>query len=375
MKLALKAAALAALTTLSAVAWTGQDTPAHASPTLGWNRIGLQAVERARPTQHQAMRLLAYLSIAQHAAIAEAASEAEARDAVATASAQVIAGLLPSQAAFADEQQRRLLPRSDAKGERIAQRVLAAAQSDRFEQPWTGQPPRAAYAWRSLAIPPAAPAYPAVGAMRTLLTEAGDVPRTAPPPDFGSTRFLEDLVEVRRYAASPTPDTTRIAKFYDMTTGTLVAGFWNQLATELIARDMPGERQASAVLATVNAAMLDSVVACHEVKYTYWVPRPSQADPSIKPIIGLPNHPSYPSNHSCVSTAGALVLAHFFPGDRERLEAIAAEAGVSRIYAGLHYRFDVEAGEDIGRKVAAAAIVRHAGKLAGWTRLTVGANR
>ncbi|MNC94137.1 hypothetical protein D3C83_109180 [compost metagenome] len=50
------------------------------------------------------------------------------------------------------------------------------------------------------------------------------------------------------------------------------------------------------------------------------------------------------------------------------MESIATEAGVSRIYAGLHYRFDVEAGEDIGRKVANVAIARHAQMLAKWTQ-------
>jgi hypothetical protein len=97
------------------------------------------------------------------------------------------------------------------------------------------------------------------------------------------------------------------------------------------------------------------------------MPRPSQADPAIKPLIGVPNHPSYPSNHACVSTSAGLVLAHFFPQARSDLQATASEAGLSRIYAGIHYRFDVEAGEEIGRKVAAEAIARHSQMLSKWT--------
>jgi len=126
--------------------------------------------------------------------------------------------------------------------------------------------------------------------------------------------------------------------------------------------------QGTTALATMNAAMLDAVIASHDTKYTYWVPRPSQADPSIKPLIGVPNHPSYPSNHAAVSTAAGLVLAHFFPGDRERLVTIAGEAGLSRIHAGIHYRFDMDAGETIGRKVAATAIARHTEMLAKRTQ-------
>jgi hypothetical protein len=180
----------------------------------------------------------------------------------------------------------------------------------------------------------------------------------------GSTQFLTDLAEVRRHTLAPSVESTRLAKFYDMTTGTMVAGFWNERAAELVRRNGTGELQATTMLATMNAAMLDAIATCHDAKYAYWVPRPSQADPAIKAVIGVPNHPSYPSNHACVSTAAALVLAHFFPQARAELEATAAEAGLSRIYAGIHYRFDVDAGEGIGRNVAAAAIAGYPQMLA-----------
>ena len=124
-------------------------------------------------------------------------------------------------------------------------------------------------------------------------------------------------------------------------------------------------------LALVNTAAMDGLIACHDAKYAYWTPRPSQVDPSIKPIVGLPNHPSYPSNHSGLSRAAALVLAHFFPSERPRLEATATEAGLSRIYAGIHYRFDVDAGDQIGTRVAAAAIGGYPGMLARLTRTTI----
>jgi membrane-associated phospholipid phosphatase len=89
---------------------------------------------------------------------------------------------------------------------------------------------------------------------------------------------------------------------------------------------------------------------------------------SIKTLIGTPNHPSYPSNHAAISTAAGLVLAHFFPAERERMAKISAEAGMSRIYAGIHYRFDMDAGDEIGRKIAAVAIARHADMLAKRTQ-------
>ena len=369
MKTLICAATLAAMICAgtTAHAETGSAAPKQESATLTWNKIALESIERAKPTQHQAIRLLTHVSLAQYAALANA-NEAAARDAVAAASVHVIAELMPTQASFAQERYRQSQAGTIDAGLRAAQRVLDEARSDGFGTAWNGQAPQAAYAWRSLANPPAPAAYPAIGGMRTFFADSGNSfrPVTAPAP--GTTRFTTDIAEVRAYTEAPTAETTRIAKFYDMTTGTLAGGFWNERATELIRRHATGERQSATVLVTLNAAMMDALVACHDAKYVYWVPRPSQADPSIKPLIGVPNHPSYPSNHSCLSTAAAQVLAHFFPQERSRMESIATEAGVSRIYAGLHYRFDVEAGEDIGRKVANVAIARHARMLAKWTQ-------
>jgi membrane-associated phospholipid phosphatase len=72
--------------------------------------------------------------------------------------------------------------------------------------------------------------------------------------------------------------------------------------------------------------------------------------------IALPNHPSYPSGHSCMTAAMFGVVADAFPEERARLEAMVDEAGMSRVYGGIHYRFDIEAGRDIGRAAAALAL-------------------
>ena len=80
--------------------------------------------------------------------------------------------------------------------------------------------------------------------------------------------------------------------------------------------------------------------------------RPSQADASITLPIGLPPHPSYPSPHSCSSGAWTHTLALAFPNERQRLEQLAEEAGLSRLYAGIHYRFDAAAGLALGRAAA-----------------------
>ena len=110
------------------------------------------------------------------------------------------------------------------------------------------------------------------------------------------------------------------------------------------------------MLALMNAAAWDANIACHDAKYAYWLLRPSQADPAIKLAIGLPNHPSYPSNDACISGTATAVLGAFFPADAARLRAMAGEAALSRVYGGLHYWFDGEAGLAVARDVSALAL-------------------
>src|SRR2546426_8819649 len=77
-------------------------------------------------------------------------------------------------------------------------------------------------------------------------------------------------------------------------------------------------------------------------------------------LFRSPNHPSYPSGHSCVSSSAAEVLSAFFPEERAQLDAMVIEAGLSRMYAGIHYRFDIEARQALGRSVARLAIAADA---------------
>jgi membrane-associated phospholipid phosphatase len=104
------------------------------------------------------------------------------------------------------------------------------------------------------------------------------------------------------------------------------------------------------------AAAVDASIGCFDAKYHYWFIRPPQADPGIVTVFPTPPHPSYPSAHSCVSGALTGVLAGIFPDARERLADAALEASLSRLYAGIHYRFDMEAGLALGRGIAALAL-------------------
>jgi membrane-associated phospholipid phosphatase len=98
-------------------------------------------------------------------------------------------------------------------------------------------------------------------------------------------------------------------------------------------------------------AMHDAAVSCWDTKYAYFNPRPSQLDPEIRTVIGLPNFPSYTSGHSTFSAAAADVLSYIFPSAAPTFDALMQEAAISRLYGGIHYRSDIETGKTHGARV------------------------
>jgi len=104
--------------------------------------------------------------------------------------------------------------------------------------------------------------------------------------------------------------------------------------------------------------MYDQGIACWDGKYAYWAPRPFMLDPDVKPIVTTPNHPSYPAAHACLSISVAKVAGYLFPRDAEMLGALGDEAAESRIWAGIHYRSDIDAGRKLALAVADKVIAR-----------------
>jgi membrane-associated phospholipid phosphatase len=102
----------------------------------------------------------------------------------------------------------------------------------------------------------------------------------------------------------------------------------------------------------------DAAVGCWDAKYAYFNPRPSQLDTSIKTCTGVPNFPSFTSGHSTFSGAAATVLSHLFPEHGEYFHTEAEEASVSRLYAGIHYRSDIEVGLTHGKVIGGYAVRR-----------------
>jgi hypothetical protein len=201
---------------------------------------------------------------------------------------------------------------------------------------------------------------------RTWLLDSASQFRPAAPPAYGSPTFQAALEEVRRVARERTAEQTKIARKWNDADPWAM---WNETASTAIQRHHLSDIDAARVLAVLNIAATDAVVACFEAKYHYWSIRPSQADTTLvlADSVGLPNFPSYPSGHACSAGAFDGVLGAYFPQDRAEFTRIAEEQAMSRLYGGIHYRFDNDGGLALGRIVARYDVEQERrGKLNAW---------
>lgn len=180
----------------------------------------------------------------------------------------------------------------------------------------------------------------------------------SPLPPASLTASVNEVIAI---VNARTPAQEAISRFWNLPAGSVTAlGYWEQQAAAYITEYGLDERDAAHVFALVGSAGSDATLGCWDAKYHYLVLRPWMVAPvdlpNAKLIIGRPNHPSYPSGHSCVSSAAGAVLKHFFPAKSTTIDAQVVEAGMSRIYAGIHYRIDIEQGQALGRSVADWAI-------------------
>jgi hypothetical protein len=346
--------------------------------SVRWNALARELVIADRVAPPIASRVYTYLSVAQYASALVARGIIPARPstlvnpppglteaAVATASAKLLAFMFPShalrinQGLAADRADLRgiglsTLERATAIATQIVESLEIRARADGSDIRWTGVVPNEPGYWVG-----STPQLPTWGQVRPWLWESGSELRATPPPAFDSEEFRAALAEVQAIASARTPEQMEVAQFWGDGAGTYTPpGHWNEIASDLIRDAGMSELHAARTLAVMNVAVMDAAIGCWDTKYTYWVVRPYQADPTISTPIGQPPHPSYPSGHACFSGAAAEVLASVFPRLSAELERMAVEACDSRVYAGIHYRFDAEAGMAIGMRAAQRALDR-----------------
>jgi membrane-associated phospholipid phosphatase len=140
----------------------------------------------------------------------------------------------------------------------------------------------------------------------------------------------------------------------------------------------------SLVFAALDVAVYSAQLAAWHAKWLFaplrFRPRPVEVDPSVPvlfnravdetqsgdgrlrnaptPSPGTPRHPSFPSGHSTTYAAAAEVLAWFLPDVRAELDMLADNAGMARLWAGVHYRSDHRYGAKLGRCVGRMVVAQ-----------------
>ncbi|HEY8165796.1 MAG TPA: phosphatase PAP2 family protein [Gemmatimonadaceae bacterium] len=371
--------------------------------TTRWNLRATQLFRTTSPLppngQAWASRTLTYLSIAQYRAAlaATAPSNRSKRPSVSAAVARASVDMLtrfytqtpgysPPSTIPAALEQMLVADRSesawpgeantdvtlgDALGMQIAQAVWNQAQADNYNAASTLTNFAALQTTRPIGpaywVPSGAPVRSLWG-VRPFFLETDDLLLSPPPPNLAGLQAGAAFVVTTMTVGSPAKLASQvsIANLWNKVppNGPFTAGEWNQKADSLIQLYHRTEVEAARILAYANAAAFDSQIECFTTKYTYWVARPAQVIATIVPVFATPNHPSYPSGHSCISAAFGAYLSSVFPDSDTKnwLASQVDEAGWSRIYAGIHYTFDIDAGYGVGSRAAAKALV---GKLEG----------
>lgn len=242
-------------------------------------------------------------------------------------------------------------------GAEVGRRVLQRAATDGADAVWTGSVPPGPLYWRP--TPPRRVAEPfdaLAGTWRTWVIASGDAFRPPPHPVPGSAAWNASMDELLHLAGGArTIQQMDRARFWATEAPT---ARWDLIVEQEVGARRLSTPRAARARAYVSVAMYDAFVACWDAKFHYWLLRPVSVDPAVNPVFATPPFPSYPSGHSTISTAAAGVLAELFPDKSEQFHAVATEASNSRVWGGVHFRFDIEAGDTLGRKVGAAVVAR-----------------
>ena len=217
--------------------------------------------------------------------------------------------------------------------------------------------------------------------------------KPAPPPPFSMEKdsdFYKELIEVYQISQEITEkgdesDEVAMAQFWDCNPYVSVTRGHLMFATKKITpgahwigitkiackkSDYDFDDTVYAYTKT-SIAIADAFISCWDEKYRSNLIRPETLineyiDDSWKPVLQTPPFPEYVSGHSVASGAAAVALTDIF-GDNfafdddtelpyglpvrsfSSFNEASAEAAVSRIYGGIHYRAAIEVGLDQGR--------------------------
>jgi membrane-associated phospholipid phosphatase len=259
----------------------------------------------------------------------------------------------------------------EALGKAVAQKFVTRARGDRAgaaggtAADWTKLEndciARGEMPWYSLESPKRPPMLQMFGKVKTFLFDSLTAIslRPGPPPLTASTKMKDETEEIYQLTKDDSREHYRIVHFWADGVGTSTPpGHWDAIAAEdFIKKDFSEVRWARN-MALLNMALMDAAIVCWDAKMFYFNPRPSQMNPKIKTLTGVPNFPAYISGHSTFSGAAAAVLSHIVPERATAYDEMAREASLSRMLAGIHYRSDCEMGLECGKNIGNYAVQR-----------------
>ena len=312
----------------------------------------------------------------------------------------VLARLHPEKAALIDARREKSLaaiPEGPAKaggiaaGIAAADAILAQRAHDGFDTvvPYAPGMRPGDY----VATPPDfTPAFmPGLGEVDAFVIRNGRQFRSAPPPDLRSKEYARDFEEVKRVgavnSAERSEDLALRARFYAVTDADRI---YYPAARQVASAQGKTLSENARLFALLSIAIWDGIVACFETKYHFalWRPvtaiRAAQTDrnPKTHPdsnweaLVFTPPFPAYPSGHASFGGAARVILENVFGADGHDIELmnpampgvvlhyttfkqITDDVDAGRIYGGVHFRFDQEAGALLGKRVG-EYVLRHA---------------
>ena len=227
------------------------------------------------------------------------------------------------------------------------------------------------------------PLLPTWGRNRTFALPSATSCGLPPPYPFSedpNSDFFRQAKEVYDVTTHLTPEQVAIARFWsdDPMLSFTPPGHWISIANDLLDEKKAGLDESAEVMMRLGVAMADGFIGCWSAKFQFDYVRPVTVikkliDAKWEPLLITPPFPEYPSGHSTESGAAAAVLTsiygenfaftdrtHVRDGLGERkfasFQAAADEAGISRMYGGIHFRPAIEQGLKQGRCIAEFAI-------------------